>query len=267
MLSVRNLSVQFSGRNVEVSALNDVSFEIFAGEILGVLGESGSGKTTLGSAIVALLPLGGRISAGSIRFLGEELIGLPDHKLQKIRGRAISTISQEPRIALNPVMRVGTQVSEVIRAHHNWSSSECRQQAKLLLMQVKLDAEVVYSAFPHQLSGGQCQRVAIAQALACNPELVIADEPTSSLDTTVQAEILVLMADLSKQRRIAFLLITHNPAILAKLADRILVMNAGKIVEQGLANDVIRHPKHSYTKTLLNSRAEMIRTASSAVGS
>jgi peptide/nickel transport system ATP-binding protein len=216
---------------------------------------------------VALLPPGGRISAGSIRLHGEELIGLPDHKLRKIRGAVISTISQEPRIALNPVMRVGTQVGEVIRAHQNLSSSQCRQQAKLLLTQVKLDPETVYSAFPHELSGGQCQRVAIAQALACKPELVIADEPTSSLDTTVQAEILDLIADLSKQQRIAFLLITHNPAILAKLADRILVMNAGKIVEQGLANDVIQHPKHPYTKTLLNSRAEMIRSASSAVGS
>jgi ABC-type dipeptide/oligopeptide/nickel transport system ATPase component len=208
-----------------------------------------------------LLPPGGSIAGGSIRFDGKELIGLSEKNLQAIRGAAISTIFQEPRIALNPVMRVGVQIAEVIRAHRAWNSSKCRDEALAMLTEVRLDAEKIYGAFPHELSGGQCQRVAIAQALACRPQLVIADEPTSSLDTTVQADILALLSELKERHHIAFLLITHNPAILAKFADRILVMHSGKVVEQGSAADVLGHPSHPYTKMLLNSRAQMVHSA------
>jgi ABC-type dipeptide/oligopeptide/nickel transport system ATPase component len=158
-------------------------------------------------------------------------------------------------------MRVGVQVAEVIRAHRAWNSSKCRNEALAILTEVRLDAEKIYNAFPHELSGGQCQRVAIAQALACRPQLVIADEPTSSLDTTVQADILALLAGLRERLQIAFLLITHNPAILAKFADRILVMHSGMIVEQGLATDVLGCPSHPYTKMLLKSRAQMVHSA------
>jgi ABC-type glutathione transport system ATPase component len=260
LLLVENLEVRFQAHAVELVAVDHASFKISAGEVIGVLGESGSGKTTLGSAILGLLPPAGRITNGSIRFAGQELIGLNERKLQAIRGVGISTVSQEPRIALNPVMRVGVQVSEVIRAHRAWNSSKCREEARAILNEVRLDAQKIYDAFPHELSGGQCQRVAIAQALACRPQLVIADEPTSSLDTTVQADILELLSGLRQRHRIAFLLITHNPAILAKFADRILVMHSGKIVEQGRAADVLGHPSHPYTQMLLNSRSELMRS-------
>ncbi|MCU1309108.1 MAG: transporter ATP-binding protein [Candidatus Angelobacter sp.] len=261
VLLVENLTVRFQAPVVEVIAVDHASFGVFPGEVVGVLGESGSGKTTLGSAILGLLPPGGSITGGSIRFAGRELNGLNERELQAIRGAAISTIFQEPRIALNPVMRVGVQVAEVIRAHRAWNSSKCRDEALAMLTEVRLDAEKIYDAFPHELSGGQCQRVAIAQALACRPQVVIADEPTSSLDTTVQADILTLLSELKERRHIAFLLITHNPAILAKFADRILVMHSGKIVEQGLATEVLGRPSHPYTKSLLNSRGQMVHSA------
>jgi ABC-type glutathione transport system ATPase component len=261
ILHVEDLTVRFRAHDVDIVAVDHASLEVFPGEVVGVLGESGSGKTTLGSAILGLLPSGGSIARGSIRFNGRELIGLNERKLQAIRGAAISTIFQEPRTALNPVMRVGVQVAEVIRAHRAWSSAKCREEVLAILTEVRLDAEKIYDAFPHELSGGQCQRVAIAQALACRPQLVIADEPTSSLDATVQADILALLSELRQRHHIAFLLITHNPAILAKFADRILLMHSGKIVEQGLAADVLKRPSHPYTKMLLNSRAQMVRSA------
>ena len=261
VLLVQNLTVRFRAPSVEVVAVDNASFNVSPGDVVGVLGGSGSGKTTLGSAIVGLLPPGGSVTGGSVRFAGQELIGLSDRKLQAIRGADISTVFQEPRIALNPVLRVGVQVAEVIRAHHAWNSSKCRDEALAILTEVRLDAEKIYAAFPHELSGGQCQRVAIAQALACRPQLVIADEPTSSLDTTVQADILALLSELRERHHIAFLLITHNPAILAKFADRILIMQSGKIVEQGEAADVLDRPSHPYTKMLLNSRAQMVHAA------
>jgi ABC-type glutathione transport system ATPase component len=261
VLLVEDLTVRFRAHAVDLVAVEHASFEVFPGEVVGVLGESGSGKTTLGSAILGLLPSGGSITGGSIRFDGRELIGLNERKLQSIRGAGISTIFQEPRIALNPVMRVGVQVAEVIRAHRAWSSSRCREEALAIMSEVRLDAEKIYEAYPHQLSGGQCQRVAIAQALACKPQLVIADEPTSSLDTTVQAEILELLSGLRERLNIAFLMITHNPAILANVADRILIMNSGQIVEQGRAADVLGRPSHPYTQMLLKSRAQMMQSA------
>jgi ABC-type glutathione transport system ATPase component len=261
ILHVKDLTIRFRAHDVDLVAVDHASFDVFPGEVVGMLGESGSGKTTLGSAILGLLPPGGSITGGSIRFAGQELIGLNERELQAIRGAGISTIFQEPRIALNPVMRVGVQVAEVIRAHRAWNSSKCRDEAFAILTEVRLDTEKIYSAFPHELSGGQCQRVVIAQALACKPQLVIADEPTSSLDTTVQADILALLSELRERHHIGFLLITHNPAILAKTADRIFVMHSGKIVEQGRAADVLGHPSHPYTKMLLKSRAQMVHSA------
>jgi ABC-type dipeptide/oligopeptide/nickel transport system ATPase component len=261
ILVVKDLRVSFHAGPSPQVAVDGVSFPLCEREVVGVLGESGSGKTTVGSAILGLLPPDGNITGGSINFAGQELIGLSEARMRSIRGAAISLISQEPRIALNPVMKVGTQVAEVIRAHESSNSSQCGDKAVALLNEVLLDGEKVYHAFPHELSGGQCQRVAIAQAIACKPQLVIADEPTSSLDATVQAEILDLLSGLRDRFNTAFLLITHNPVIVAKYADRVLVMNKGCIVEQGTVAEVLRRPTHPYTKHLLQSRKRLLASA------
>ena len=258
LLAVKNLTVSFHSVSAARPAVNGADFEVFSGEIVGVLGESGSGKTTVGAAILGLIPPEGKITAGSITFGGQELIGLGEKRMRSIRGAAISLISQEPRIALNPVMKVGAQVSEVIRAHESCTGSQRRAKTVAVMNDVRLEVEKVYDAFPHELSGGQCQRVAIAQAIACRPRLVIADEPTSSLDATVQAEILDLLSGLRQEFNTAFLLITHNPAIVAKYADRVLVMSKGSIVDQGKAQDVFHSPTHPYTKLLLESRKHLI---------
>jgi ABC-type dipeptide/oligopeptide/nickel transport system ATPase component len=263
LLDIRGLTVIFETSSGEKSAVANATFQIFPGETVGVLGESGSGKTTLASAILGLLPSEGHVASGSIQFSGQELIGLEENKLRTIRGAATSMIWQEPRIALNPVMKIGTQVTEVVRAHSSSSASQCREAAMSALKDVRLDAERVYNAFPHELSGGQCQRVAIAQALVCRPRLVIADEPTSSLDSTVQREILELLLGLRTRFQIAFLFITHNPAIVAKLADRVLVMRAGEIVEQGDAKTVLESPSHPYTRMLLQARGRLLQSATS----
>jgi ABC-type glutathione transport system ATPase component len=263
LLDLRGLTVTFETGSGERPAVANATFQVFPGETVGVLGESGSGKTTLASAILGLLPSEGHIASGSIQFSGQELIGLAENRLRTIRGAAISMIWQEPRIALNPVMKIGTQVAEVVRAHSSSSASQYREAAMSALKDVRLDAEQVYHAFPHELSGGQCQRVAIAQALVCRPRLIIADEPSSALDSTVQAEIIELLAGLKERFGIAFLLITHNPAILARLADRVLIMHAGEIVEQGEAKAVLEHPTHPYTRMLLQARGRLLQSARS----
>ncbi len=259
ILSVNKLSISFETGDRESAAVQDLSFEIFPGEIVAVLGESGSGKTTLGTALTGVLPESASIRSGSVRIAGEETTQLDEKSWQPIRGQLVSMIWQEPRIALNPVLRVGTQVEEVVRAHNRWAASKCKETALAALTDVQLDAAKIYSAFPHELSGGQCQRVAIAQAIVCRPQLIIADEPTSALDSTTQAEILDLIAKLREQTQTAFLLITHNPAIVSRLADRVLVMNGGKIVEQGNATAVLSSPSHPYTRALLESRGSLLQ--------
>ncbi len=261
LLVIKNLDVTYAAKGEETAALCGICLEICAKEVVGVLGESGSGKTTLGTAIVGGLPTGSAIKSGLIQLAGVETSSLDEKAWQRIRGRVVSMIWQEPRIALNPVMRVGVQVAEVVRAHNKWSSSKCKDAAMSALTDVHLDAAKIFDAFPHELSGGQCQRVAIAQAIVCNPQLIIADEPTSALDSTVQTGILDLIAELRERTQTAFLLITHNPAILRRLADRILVMNAGRIVEQGGAAEVLAHPSHPYTKKLLESRGKLLQSA------
>ncbi len=255
LLRVRDLAVQLrTSSGTAVPAVEGVTFEIAAGEAVGILGESGCGKTTLALALLRLLPPGGRIVRGSIRFGGRELLAADERELEKIRGAEISLIYQEPSIALHPVMRVGSQVSEVIHAHRGWSWARCREEAAAALAEVfPGDASRLSSAYPHQLSGGQRQRVLIAQALACRPALVIADEPTASLDTTTQAEIFSLIKQCKQRLRIALLLISHNPALLAGLADRVLVMYAGRVVEEGPLERVYRAPLHPYTQGLLRS--------------
>ena len=252
LLAVQDLSVSFTSIGRQTRIVNSISFSITPGEVVGLLGESGSGKTSIALAVLGLLPSNAQIESGSIRLRGRELLGLGERELQKVRGKEVSLVFQEPGIALNPVLHAGQQVVEVLRAHNSWSRKRCREEAESVLDQVRLsDVARVYSAYPHELSGGQRQRVAIAQALVCKPGLVIADEPTASLDTTIQADILALLKDLQQRLSLAFLLISHNPAILQKMAQRILVLHAGRIVEQGNASQVLREPQHPYTRHLL----------------
>jgi ABC-type dipeptide/oligopeptide/nickel transport system ATPase component len=251
LLQIENLRVVFHPRDGQpVAALDGVSLELGAGEVVGILGESGSGKTTLGLSLLKLLPESVKVS-GSIRFRGQELLALKERQLQRIRGAEISMIFQEPGLALHPMLRAGEQVADVIRAHSACTRGRCRQRAELALEHVCLrDIRRIYHAYPHELSGGERQRVAIAQAVACQPSLLIADEPTGSLDSTVQAEILNLFRDLNAQLGVAILMISHNPAVLDKLARRICVMSCGRIVEQGSLREILSNPSHRYTQAL-----------------
>ena len=255
LLQVRDLRVSFfSDSAPEIVALRGITFDIYPGECAAILGESGCGKTTAALSILRLLPPAGRFVSGSILFRRQELIGLSESKLQEIRGAAIAMIFQESGIALNPFCRVVDQVAEVLRARQPWTVGKCREEAEALLRRVHLkDDGRLAQAYPHQLSGGERQRVLIAQAIACRPALVLADEPTASLDTTVQADILQLLKELKKEQNMSVLLITHNPALLPGLVDRVLVMYAGRIIEEGALREVMRNPLHPYTRSLLAS--------------
>jgi oligopeptide/dipeptide ABC transporter ATP-binding protein len=254
LLKVLGLRVDFiqSERKL-IHAVNDVSLELRQGEVLGVLGESGCGKSTIARALLQLLPRNARITEGAVEFEGQNLLGLKDSEMQKLRGSRISMIPQEPGLALNPVLKIGDQIAEVIRAHCDWSWKRCRDDATALLQRLSLAGpnRSFYDAYPHQLSGGQQQRVAIAQALACQPTLVIADEPTASLDSETEIAILQLLRDLKAEHKMALLLITHDAKILPGLADRVAVMYAGRVVEERSVDRVFHEPQHPYTKALL----------------
>ena len=252
LLQVRDLHVHYNLSSAgPVGALQGVDFVISRGESVGVLGESGCGKSTLAATIMGLLPSEATVSRGSVRLRGRELVGLNQKELRSIRGTDLELIYQEPALALNPVLRVGQQVSDVVRAHLPGDRARAIQHAQDMLAGVGLAGERYFRAYPHQLSGGQLQRVVIAQALVCRPALVTADEPTSSLDSTTQAEILGLLKRLRQEMGISLLLISHDPAVLATLCDRVLVVYAGKIVEQGPLPEVYCHPRHPYTEALL----------------
>lgn len=253
LLRVADLSVSFPREGGEAqTVLNRLSFSIDAGEVVGLLGESGCGKSTTALAILGLLPAAARVGGGSILFRDADLRQVGERELRAVRGAQISMIPQEPGIALSPVMRVGEQIGEVIGAHRPCHRRLRRAAAEEMLTEVGFrHVERIYDAFPHQLSGGQLQRVTIAQALVCRPQLVIADEPTSSLDAASREEILALLGKLRRDRGIAILLISHQPAVLAALADRVLVMYGGEIVEEGWAHEVLENPKHPYPQALL----------------
>ena len=230
LLKVENLTVQYGPQGAPEVA--NVSFAIAHGEVVGLAGGSGCGKTTLALSLLRLLPPSAKVVTGSIRFRGRELMAMSERQLEKIRGAGISMIPQEPGIALHPMLPAGEQVADVIQAHKPWSRQRCREEAVRMLLRVHLNSVGrIYAAYPHQLSGGQRQRVVIAQALACRPDLVIADEPTASLDARAQAGILTLLRELRERSGTAMLLISHSPTVLAKLADRVIVMHAGRIVE------------------------------------
>jgi oligopeptide/dipeptide ABC transporter ATP-binding protein len=255
ILEVQDLHVSYRSRaGASCRALAGISFSLMPGEILGVLGESGSGKSTLGAALLRLLPCNANITRGAVRFEGQDILQATPRELQGIRGRRISLIYQEPSLALHPTMRAGEQVRQVLAAH----APSARRGLKVKAHQVLAalfpeETERISRSYPHQLSGGQRQRVLIAQAIACGPSLLVADEPTASLDPTTQMEILAVMRRLREQLGLAMILITHNPALLAELADRVLVLYGGLVAELGPVESVLSSPQHPYTRALFRS--------------
>ena len=251
LLDLQHLAVTFdAARNTRV--VDDVSFTLAAGETLGLVGESGSGKSVTAFSILRLLQPPGQIVNGRILFEGQDLLTLSERNMRAVRGARISLIFQEPMTALNPVMRVGDQVAEALTAHNMASRSEARHRAVELLEAVRIpDPTRRARDYPHQLSGGMRQRVMIAIALACRPPLVIADEPTTALDVTIQAQMLDLIRRLQAEFGLALLLITHDFGVVAEMADRVAVMKAGRIVETGPVREILRTPSHEYTRQLL----------------
>jgi len=263
---VRELTVTYSSEHGEpVHALDGVSIKVRTGEIVGILGESGCGKSTLASALLRLLAPNAKCESGTILLRGRDLLNLSERELRAIRGREISLIPQDPALSLNPVMTVGSQVGEVLRAHLPLTPQLRRERVMELFREVGFDhPEEIYSAYPHQLSGGQRQRIAIAQAVACRPALLIADEPTSKLDPTLQAEIVALLSQIRRQHGTAILVISHDPALFAGFADRIAVMYAGRIVEVGSSAEIFGRPLHPYTQALVRIAASSAITGSRA---
>jgi peptide/nickel transport system ATP-binding protein len=251
LLDVQHLTVTFGGKGA-ATVVDHVSFSIAPGETLGLVGESGSGKSVTAFSILRLLQPPGEITGGRVLFEGKDLLALPEREMRAIRGARISLVFQEPMTALNPVMRVGDQVAEALTAHSMVSGAEARGRAIELLEAVRIPDPIRrVRDYPHQLSGGMRQRVMIAIALACQPPLVIADEPTTALDVTIQAQTLDLIRDLKARYGLALLLITHDFGVIAEMADRVAVMRAGRILEEGPVRQILRTPEHEYTRSLL----------------
>jgi oligopeptide/dipeptide ABC transporter ATP-binding protein len=253
VLSVRDLSVSFVTRERTVRAVEGVSFDLAPGEVVGLVGESGCGKSVTSLSILGLHEKPAGHVSGSIRLGEQELRGLPDAELRQVRGNRISMIFQDPLTSLNPYLRVEEQLSEVLELHLRLKGPPARQRMLEMLRQVGIPGEERLRAYPHQLSGGMRQRVCIAMALLCNPEVLIADEPTTMLDVTIQSQILQLLRDLRQQRGMAILFITHDLGVVAELCDRVVVMYAGRIVEQGPTAALLSQPLHPYTEALLRS--------------
>ena len=254
LLKVENLTTVFEAKPAPVVAVNDVSFEIRKGETLGLVGESGSGKSVTAFSIIRLVQEPGQITAGRVLFQGTDLLALPEEEMRQVRGAGIGFVFQEPMAALNPVMRVGAHIAEALSVHGIASGAAARARAIELLRAVRItDPEKRVDDYPHQLSGGMRQRVMMAIAIACKPPLVIADEPTTALDVTVQAQILELLRDMKREFDLSLLLITHDFGVIAEMADRVAVMYRGRIVEEAPVRDIFRNPQHPYTKGLLAS--------------
>ena len=254
ILEVRDLKVEFPTRRGTLTALDGVSFSIAPGEVLGVVGESGAGKSITGLAVIRLLEPPGRISSGEIHLEGRRIDNLPHEEMRKLRGRRIGVIFQDPLTSLNPLYTIGRQLEETILTHLPIGRSEARSRALSLLREVGIPApEARYEHYPHQFSGGMRQRVVIALALAAEPKLLIADEPTTALDVSIQAQIIALIKRVARDRGAAVMLITHDMGVIAETAQRVAVMYAGRIIEVGAAQDVIHAPKHPYTVGLMGS--------------
>lgn len=253
LLSVDNLRVAFSTRMGDVTALDGVSFDLEAGETLGIVGESGCGKSITALSVMGLIPMPpGRIVGGSIKFEGEELIGARDARMRKLRGADIGMIFQEPMTSLNPVFRVGDQIAEAILLHQNVTKKDAADMAVEFLKTVGIPEPAKRArAYPHELSGGMRQRVMIAIAMCCQPKILIADEPTTALDVTVQAQIFDLMRQMQDEFGVGIIMITHDMGAIAELADRVVVMYAGRVIEQGTADAILDNPQHPYTRGLI----------------
>jgi peptide/nickel transport system ATP-binding protein len=258
LLEVRHLRVEFPTRRGTLVALDDISFDIAPGEILGVVGESGAGKSLTGAAIIGLLEPPGRIAGGEIRLEGRRIDNLPHEQMRSIRGRRIGAIFQDPLTSLNPLYTVGRQLIETIETHLQVSAAEARARAIALLRETGIPAaEARINQYPHQFSGGMRQRVVIALALAAEPKLIVADEPTTALDVSIQAQIISLLKRLTRDHGAAVMLVTHDMGVIAEASDRVAVMYAGRIVEVGPVQQVIHEPAHPYTVGLMGSIPSM----------
>ncbi|MBI1779257.1 MAG: ABC transporter ATP-binding protein [Proteobacteria bacterium] len=259
LLRVRNLTTVFATGRGEVVAVEDVSFDLAQGEVLGIVGESGSGKSVTALSIMGLLPQPpGRVAKGEVWLESRNLLTLSEGEMRRIRGNRMGMIFQEPMTSLNPVFPVGNQIMETLRVHQRLGGVAARARAVELLAKVGIPSpERRIDDYPHQLSGGQRQRVMIAMALACSPQLLIADEPTTALDVTIQAQILDLLRQLQEEFRMAVIIITHNMGVVAEFAHRVIVMYAGRVVEQATVDEIFDHPAHPYTEGLLHSIPDM----------
>jgi len=253
LLEVSDIVVDFKTRAGSARVLDHISLQVNEGEVLGIVGESGCGKSMTALSIMGLVPNPpGKVTSGSIKLDGQEMVGLGNNQLRKIRGKDIGMIFQEPMTSLNPVFTVGEQIAETVRLHEDVSQEAAAARAVEMLKAVEIpEAETRAKAYPHQLSGGMRQRVMIAMALACNPRVLIADEPTTALDTTVQAQIFDLLQNLQEETGTAIIMITHDMGAIAELADTVVVMYAGKVVEKGVVKKVLTNPEHPYTKGLI----------------
>ena len=256
-LEIKNLEVQYVTKAETVYAVNGISLSMKKGETLGLVGETGAGKTTIARAILGILPVPpAEVKGGEILLEGEDILKMSTHEMRHVRGNKISMIFQDPMTALNPVMTVGQQIEEVIQIHENISKAESRKRAEEMLELVGIPAER-YIEYPHQFSGGMKQRVVIAMALACNPDLLLADEPTTALDVTIQAQVLDLMKDLHEKKNTSTILITHDLGVVAEMCDQVAVIYAGEILEMGSLEDIFDHPTHPYTIGLFNAIPKM----------
>ncbi|TAD91011.1 MAG: ABC transporter ATP-binding protein [Alphaproteobacteria bacterium] len=254
LLEVKNLRVEFPTRRGTLVAVDDVSFSIAPGEVLGVVGESGAGKSLTGAAIIGLLEPPGRVAGGEIRLEGERIDRLPYEQMRRVRGKKIGAIFQDPLTSLNPLFTIGRQLTETILTHIDLSQTQARDRAIELLMEVGIPAaDKRIDHYPHQFSGGMRQRVVIALALAANPKLIVADEPTTALDVSIQAQIIALLKKLCRDHGTAVMLVTHDMGVIAETADRVAVMYAGRIAEIGPVREVVKNPRHPYTVGLMGS--------------
>ncbi len=258
LLSVENLNISFGKKKESIAVIHDVSFDVFENEIIGIVGESGSGKSVTSLAIMGLIAKNNSLVKGEIFFNGKNLLHEKEKALQQLRGKEIAMIFQEPMSALNPSLSCGFQVSEILQHHLKLKVSDAKKQTITLFEKVKLPRpREIFNSFPHQISGGQMQRVMIAMAIACKPKLLIADEPTTALDVTVQKEILLLLKELQKEPGMSLLFISHDLSLVSEIADRVIVMYKGEIVEKGDVLQIFKAPKNPYTKALLNSRPSL----------